>query len=173
MAAPPPPMPVVKDALARFGTIRRRLQCSDLLPLSAFMPGESDASPSRVESCELATSYSWLVLCERLRYNEGGKRRDTKKKGAAEKKRPAIGVPGVPPLFAHPRCPFVLETMAPNENNLVDHNPPGMQSFRPVFQALLYTRPDFDMRRIQLVADVEFLSKLWSIVATPPITESE
>lgn len=67
-------------------------------------------------------------------------------------------------MFTNPKCPFTLGNIVP-KNRVVDHNPPDMKSFQPLFQALLYTKPDFNMNRVHFVADVDFLSDLWSIVS--------
>lgn len=54
---------------------------------------------------------------------------------------------------------------------MVDHNPAGRASLSPLFQALLYTWPDFDMRKVDVVADVEDLCKLWKFVLGPSSSE--
>ena len=208
-----PPVPIVKDAFERFGVTRRRLNCSNLLALEGFMVTRyPDGPPDRVLDWELATSYSWLVLCENLRGDGNEYIRTIQRKDLDPEDLdpdeleedpeewievevpvapPAIGVPGwliapsalrielllidhlgVPPLFTHPICPFVLRHIPPKER-LIDHNPPGMKSFQPMFQALLYTKPTFDMTYVHIVADVEFMSDLWSIVSKTLTSKTE
>lgn len=61
----PPPPSVIEAAYKRFGRIRRRLNCSKLQPLEGFRSERYEGSPAeRVAHWELATSYSWLVLCD-------------------------------------------------------------------------------------------------------------
>jgi hypothetical protein len=82
---------------------------------------------------------------------------------------------GFPPRFRAPQVPSTIPQIRlplSNKELLIDHNGSGRASLQPLFRALLCTRPDFDTRGVNIVADLDDPLKIWGFVSGSALPEN-